>query len=154
MGGCLKVFALLQNFQTMWHSDAFGKPTIIQIIQPLSEVDSGKMRGLDVDASSAVRHLSERWVSRAGAQQRAGRAGRTGPGRCFRLFSERQGKWCNNAESIKGSKFSTKFMRLRSEMFGRSDLAWHLTQLRSFGGMASTMVIPQAFRRNGTLHCS
>jgi len=52
-------------------------------------VDSGKMRGLDVDAASAVRHLAERWVSRAAAAQRAGRAGRTGPGRCFRLFSER-----------------------------------------------------------------
>ncbi|CAK9038999.1 unnamed protein product [Durusdinium trenchii] len=53
-------------------------------------VDSGRMRGLDVDAASAVRHLSERWVSRAGAAQRAGRAGRTGPGRCFRLYSERR----------------------------------------------------------------
>lgn len=52
-------------------------------------VDSGRMRGMDVDAGSAVKVLAERWVSRAGAQQRAGRAGRTGPGRCFRLFSER-----------------------------------------------------------------
>lgn len=59
------------------------------------KVDSGRMRGLDVDASSAVRHLSERWVSQAAAQQRAGRAGRTGPGRCVRLFSERRcgGGW-------------------------------------------------------------
>ena len=55
-------------------------------------VDSGRMRGMDVDASSAVKVLAERWVSRAGAQQRAGRAGRTGPGRCFRLFSERPGE--------------------------------------------------------------
>ena len=38
------------------------------------------MRGLDVDAASAVRHLAERWVSRAAAAQRAGRAGRTGGG--------------------------------------------------------------------------
>ncbi|CAJ1329850.1 unnamed protein product, partial [Effrenium voratum] len=52
-------------------------------------LDSGRMRGLDVDAASCVRHLSERWVSQANAEQRKGRAGRTGPGRCFRLFSER-----------------------------------------------------------------
>jgi pre-mRNA-splicing factor ATP-dependent RNA helicase DHX38/PRP16 len=29
-------------------------------------------------------------VSRANANQRAGRAGRTGPGFCFRLYTERQ----------------------------------------------------------------
>ena len=28
-----------------------------------------------------------KWISQAGADQRAGRAGRTGPGRCFRLYS-------------------------------------------------------------------
>jgi HrpA-like RNA helicase len=27
------------------------------------------------------------WTSQAGAQQRTGRAGRTGPGHCYRLFS-------------------------------------------------------------------
>ncbi|CAK0865398.1 unnamed protein product [Prorocentrum cordatum] len=52
-------------------------------------IDSGKMKGMDVDAISSVRHLAERWVSQASAEQRKGRAGRTGPGRCYRLFSER-----------------------------------------------------------------
>lgn len=28
-----------------------------------------------------------RWVSQAGSAQRAGRAGRTGPGHCYRLYS-------------------------------------------------------------------
>jgi ATP-dependent RNA helicase DHX37/DHR1 len=28
-----------------------------------------------------------RWVSKASAAQRAGRAGRTGPGHCYRLYS-------------------------------------------------------------------
>lgn len=27
------------------------------------------------------------WISRASAEQRAGRAGRTGPGYCYRLYS-------------------------------------------------------------------
>eukprot|EP00403_Amphidinium_massartii_P048232 CAMPEP_0178463930 /NCGR_PEP_ID=MMETSP0689_2-20121128/50585_1 /TAXON_ID=160604 /ORGANISM="Amphidinium massartii, Strain CS-259" /LENGTH=1200 /DNA_ID=CAMNT_0020090825 /DNA_START=30 /DNA_END=3630 /DNA_ORIENTATION=- len=52
-------------------------------------IDSGKMREMDVDCVSAVQHLQERWVSRASADQRKGRAGRTGPGRCIRLFSEK-----------------------------------------------------------------
>jgi hypothetical protein len=32
--------------------------------------------------------LQEGWVSRASAEQRKGRAGRTGPGMCFRMYSE------------------------------------------------------------------
>ena len=52
-------------------------------------IDSGKMKGLDVDSASSVRNLAEKWVSQASADQRMGRAGRTGPGRCFRLYSER-----------------------------------------------------------------
>ena len=32
----------------------------------------------------------EFWISRASAEQRKGRAGRTGPGVCFRLFSEKE----------------------------------------------------------------
>lgn len=52
-------------------------------------VDGGKMKELDVDTISCVRHLAERWESQASAEQRKGRAGRTGPGRCFRLYSQR-----------------------------------------------------------------
>ena len=32
----------------------------------------------------------EFWISRASAEQRKGRAGRTGPGVCYRLFSEKE----------------------------------------------------------------
>lgn len=34
-------------------------------------------------------------ISQASANQRAGRAGRTGPGQCFRLYTERQFKVCH-----------------------------------------------------------
>lgn len=34
--------------------------------------------------------LSEFWISKASAAQRTGRAGRTGPGECFRLYSENE----------------------------------------------------------------
>ena len=46
--------------------------------------------GADGSASLAAAGLSRfavDWVSRASADQRAGRAGRTGPGHCYRLFS-------------------------------------------------------------------
>ena len=34
----------------------------------------------------------EGWISRASADQRKGRSGRTGPGKCFRMYSEEQYK--------------------------------------------------------------
>ena len=38
-------------------------------------------------ASAGLSRFSVEWVSKASAEQRAGRAGRTGPGHCYRLFS-------------------------------------------------------------------
>lgn len=40
--------------------------------------------------------LSEFWISKASATQRAGRAGRTGPGECFRLYSEDEYRHLND----------------------------------------------------------
>ncbi|CAM9751017.1 unnamed protein product, partial [Laminaria digitata] len=50
--------------------------------------DSGKAKEMSWDPTSGVsRSLQEFWVSRASAEQRKGRAGRTGPGLCFRLYA-------------------------------------------------------------------
>ncbi|CAM9551431.1 unnamed protein product, partial [Sphacelaria rigidula] len=49
--------------------------------------DSGKAKEMSWDPASGVRSLQEFWVSRASAEQRKGRAGRTGPGLCFRLYA-------------------------------------------------------------------
>jgi HrpA-like RNA helicase len=40
------------------------------------------------DPSTGVRSLVAGWISKASAEQRKGRAGRTGPGHCYRLYSE------------------------------------------------------------------
>lgn len=50
-------------------------------------VDSGLARVASFDAWSGLPRLEVRKISRASATQRAGRAGRTGPGRCVRLFT-------------------------------------------------------------------
>lgn len=42
------------------------------------------------DPASKMSRLSEFWISKASAKQRAGRAGRTGPGECFRLYSKNE----------------------------------------------------------------
>ncbi|CAO3703181.1 unnamed protein product [Rhizopus stolonifer] len=53
-------------------------------------IDSGKVKEMNHDPASNMSRLSEFWISKASAKQRAGRAGRTGPGECFRLYSENE----------------------------------------------------------------
>ncbi|XP_066495045.1 probable ATP-dependent RNA helicase DHX34 [Tiliqua scincoides] len=51
-------------------------------------VDSGKVKELSYDPKAKLQRLQEFWISRASAEQRKGRAGRTGPGICYRLYAE------------------------------------------------------------------
>lgn len=51
-------------------------------------IDSGKVKEISYDPKYKMQRLQEFWISRASSEQRKGRAGRTGPGVCFRLYSE------------------------------------------------------------------
>jgi len=53
-------------------------------------VDSGLVREAVYDPNSGMTRLTTRRISRASAEQRQGRAGRLGPGCCYRLWSEQQ----------------------------------------------------------------
>ena len=50
-------------------------------------VDSGAVKEMHYDGEARMASLTPYWVSKASAEQRKGRAGRTGPGVCFRLYS-------------------------------------------------------------------
>ncbi|CAG9465679.1 unnamed protein product [Pedinophyceae sp. YPF-701] len=50
-------------------------------------VDAGRSKQKLLERSAGLARYDVRWVSKASAQQRAGRAGRTGPGHCYRLYS-------------------------------------------------------------------
>ncbi|CAB0016604.1 unnamed protein product, partial [Nesidiocoris tenuis] len=50
-------------------------------------VDSGKVKTKLYDKLTGVSAFDVTWTSKAAANQRAGRAGRTGPGHCYRLYS-------------------------------------------------------------------
>ncbi|ORX57538.1 P-loop containing nucleoside triphosphate hydrolase protein [Hesseltinella vesiculosa] len=50
-------------------------------------VDSGKAKERQFDMNTGVQSFQIGWTSKAAADQRAGRAGRTGPGHCYRLYS-------------------------------------------------------------------
>jgi ATP-dependent RNA helicase DHX37/DHR1 len=50
-------------------------------------VDSGRAKERHYDMDSGVQSFNVSWISKASASQRSGRAGRTGPGHCYRLYS-------------------------------------------------------------------
>ncbi|CAH8840102.1 unnamed protein product [Trichobilharzia szidati] len=50
--------------------------------------DSGKVKELSWDAKARMRCLKEFSISKASANQRKGRAGRTGPGVCYRFYTQ------------------------------------------------------------------
>lgn len=50
-------------------------------------VDCGRAKERRTDPKSQVQSYDVAWISKASASQRAGRAGRTGPGHCYRLYS-------------------------------------------------------------------
>ena len=43
---------------------------------------------MSFDTKYKMQRLQEFWISQASAEQRKGRAGRTGPGLCYRLYAE------------------------------------------------------------------
>ncbi|GAB5452116.1 MAG: ATP-dependent helicase HrpB [Halioglobus sp.] len=53
-------------------------------------IDSGLARVALFDPATGMTRLTTRRISRSSAEQRRGRAGRTGPGVCYRLWSEEQ----------------------------------------------------------------
>lgn len=49
--------------------------------------DCGRSKERKFDRQTGVQSFEVDWISKASANQRAGRAGRTGPGHCYRLYS-------------------------------------------------------------------
>jgi ATP-dependent RNA helicase DHX37/DHR1 len=49
--------------------------------------DCGRSKERKYDRQTEVQSFEVDWISKASASQRAGRAGRTGPGHCYRLYS-------------------------------------------------------------------
>lgn len=50
-------------------------------------IDTGRVKERKYDFETSTTSFEVTWTSQASAEQRAGRAGRTGPGHCYRLYS-------------------------------------------------------------------
>lgn len=55
-------------------------------------VDAGRSKQLVYNPRNRIESLLVSFISKASAEQRAGRAGRTRPGKCFRLYTEKEFK--------------------------------------------------------------
>ncbi|XP_033616518.1 ATP-dependent RNA helicase DHX8-like, partial [Fukomys damarensis] len=82
-------------------------------------VDPGFVKQRVYDSKTGVDQLVVTPISQAQAKQRAGRAGRTGPGRCYRLYTER---------AYRDEMLSTNVPEIQ-----RTDLASTVLSLRAMG---------------------
>jgi ATP-dependent helicase HrpB len=85
-------------------------------------IDSGLHRSASYSFWSGVPSLKTRATSKASAIQRAGRAGRTGPGRCYRLYtkSEFEGRGAFDSPEIQRADLAQLLLELKT--LGVTDL--------------------------------
>ncbi|WP_319381620.1 ATP-dependent helicase HrpB [Thiomicrorhabdus sp.] len=81
-----KVFQPAQQTKVIFSTNIAETSLTIEGIGAV--IDSGRMKVMEYDPSSAMTRLQTRWISQASATQRAGRAGRLQAGICYRLWSE------------------------------------------------------------------
>ncbi|KAG8923397.1 hypothetical protein FRC00_006311, partial [Tulasnella sp. 408] len=64
--------------------------TSITIPDVVYVIDAGRVKEISYDTTAAMSKLTETWVTKAAARQRRGRAGRTQPGECYKLYTRKQ----------------------------------------------------------------
>ena len=79
-------------------------------------IDSGLARRGELDARLGINRLQILPISRAAAEQRAGRAGRTAPGRCFRLWTQHDhaGRRADEVAEVHRLDLSPTLLELRA----------------------------------------
>jgi ATP-dependent RNA helicase DHX37/DHR1 len=90
--------------------------------------DCGRSKEKKYDLVTGVQNFEVGWISKASANQRAGRAGRTGPGHCYRLYSS--------------AVFERDFEEYASPEILRTPLEGVVLQLKSMGAPVSTFPFP------------
>lgn len=86
-------------------------------------VDSGLRRTLRFDPATGLDRLELGRISRVSAEQRAGRAGRVGPGLCLRLWTEHDDKSLQSSEAPEVRRVDLAGPVLQLLAWGESDVA-------------------------------
>ncbi len=97
--------------------------TSITIDGVTAVVDSGLARVLRYDAAIGLDRLELERISRASADQRAGRAGRTAPGVCWRLWSEGEQRSLDEDDEPEIRRVDLAGAALQLHSWGESDLS-------------------------------
>lgn len=66
------------------------RQTSITIDDVIYVIDGGKVKETNYNPDTGLSILTEQWITRAAARQRRGRAGRTKPGICYKLYTRKQ----------------------------------------------------------------
>ncbi|CAI6333731.1 unnamed protein product [Periconia digitata] len=90
--------------------------------------DCGRAKEKKFDRITGVQSFEIGWISKASANQRAGRAGRTGPGHCYRLYSS--------------AVFERDFEEYAEPEIMRTPLEGVVLQLRSMGAPVVNFPFP------------
>ena len=85
-------------------------------------IDTGLSKEMCYDPQRNVNSLEIRPISKSSANQRKGRAGRTGPGECYRLFSERDYKAMRDDSTPEILRITLSFAVIKLYEFGINDI--------------------------------
>ncbi|TFK86940.1 P-loop containing nucleoside triphosphate hydrolase protein [Polyporus arcularius HHB13444] len=83
-----RVFATIPEWKVIVSTNV--AETSITIDDVIYVIDGGKVKETHYDPDAGLTRLTEQWVTRAAAKQRRGRAGRTQPGVCYKLYTRAQ----------------------------------------------------------------
>lgn len=79
------------GFQSLRSRVAHCPPqTSITVDDVVYVIDGGKVKETNYNPDTGLSTLREQWVTRAAARQRRGRAGRTKPGMCYKVYTRKQ----------------------------------------------------------------
>ncbi|MAE65156.1 MAG: helicase, partial [Phycisphaeraceae bacterium] len=87
-------------------------------------IDSGLARIDRFDPRRGINTLHVEQISQASADQRAGRAGRTAPGTCVRLWSAHERREAFTAAQIRRIDLAESLLRIRSMGIAPADFPW------------------------------